>query len=834
MITVSIRPTPEQLTVTDACLSGASLVMEAGAGTGKTSTLRLAAGAMTRMRGVYVAYNKITAEEARRTFPGDVTCVTAHSLAYNAVGHRYAGRLPGQSRRMQAWAVANHLGIGAPLPLGDRYLLTQASLAKIVMGTIERYCHSADTDISGSHVPPVHGIDPNSFADLTWWVVPHAKQAWLDLADPRGRLPFKHDHYLKMWQLSRPVIRADYIMFDEAQDADPAVAAIIQQQASAQQIIVGDSCQAIYGWRGAEDALATWPADIRLNLTCSFRFGPVVAEEANKWLRILDAGYRLSGTPAIGSVVRTVPDPQVILCRTNAEAMLQARTALDAGQRVALAGRADDIRLLALTAIELRETGQTSNAELAGFRSWHDIQAYVRGDAAGADLAASVRLIDKYGAEDVIATLAQLTSETRAEVTVTTAHSAKGREWERVRIAEDFREPQAGTPVARSDAMLAYVAVTRARKQLDRTGLGWVDSYAARASAPAATAREEERKEKAMNQITAGAADPVPESGGGNPRPYAGGRAQAESASLIIRSDYDAWTTTTGRPEALPAEHPRMQQFGWAWRAVARRGLDDEAGPASTRYHVLSHAANALAEAIRAQARPTAGGRTEAAALHRLSDHALQHALRLQATADQQFLRSAKGGRYDGIKHAMDGSKFVAKDYSTWSQSPAAALAASDPKLWQHARRLDLAWRQIRQHGLDDGAGPAAARYTGLGDAAAEMASAYPPGLPSSALAMLLELRAHAGKHATRLRATADAQASAAGGTREEQQIAAAVEQFQRPAGAYHGLPAGTAAVAASAHSSQPGNLRDTAGTSEATSRDARTGQQQSAKEREQ
>ena len=33
MITQSMQPTPEQLAVADACLGGASLVMEAGAGT---------------------------------------------------------------------------------------------------------------------------------------------------------------------------------------------------------------------------------------------------------------------------------------------------------------------------------------------------------------------------------------------------------------------------------------------------------------------------------------------------------------------------------------------------------------------------------------------------------------------------------------------------------------------------------------------------------------------------------------------------------------------------------------------------------------------------------
>ena len=39
-----------------------------------------------------------------------------------------------------------------------------------------------------------------------------------DLSDPQGSLPFSHDHYVKVWQLNKPVISADYILLDEAQD----------------------------------------------------------------------------------------------------------------------------------------------------------------------------------------------------------------------------------------------------------------------------------------------------------------------------------------------------------------------------------------------------------------------------------------------------------------------------------------------------------------------------------------------------------------------------------------------------------------------------------------
>jgi superfamily I DNA/RNA helicase len=65
---------------------------------------------------------------------------------------------------------------------------------------------------------------------------------------------------------------------------------------------------------------------------------------------------------------------------------------------------------------------------------------------------------------------------------VSTAHKAKGREWPTVRIAGDFPEPRRshnGQPgqVPRADAMLAYVAVTRARHTLDPQGLAWVEGW---------------------------------------------------------------------------------------------------------------------------------------------------------------------------------------------------------------------------------------------------------------------------------------------------------------------------------------------------------------------
>jgi superfamily I DNA/RNA helicase len=109
------RPTGEQQAIIDASQSGADLVIEAGAGTGKTSTLRLVANTQPRRRGLYVAYNKAIATDAKRSFPTSVTCTTAHSLAFRAVGRRFAHRLNGP--RMPARQTANELGITRPLAI---------------------------------------------------------------------------------------------------------------------------------------------------------------------------------------------------------------------------------------------------------------------------------------------------------------------------------------------------------------------------------------------------------------------------------------------------------------------------------------------------------------------------------------------------------------------------------------------------------------------------------------------------------------------------------------------------------------------------------------------
>jgi len=226
----------------------------------------------------------------------------------------------------------------------------------------------------------------------------------------------------------------------------------------------------------------------RLDLSQSFRFGPLLADEANRWLAIADAPIRLTGTLALPTELGPVTQPDAVLCRTNVGAMAQAMDLMAAGHRVGLVGGGDGLRALALAAQDLREGRRTTHPEWVLFPSWGELQDYAAHGPAGRDLRPFVDLGDTHGTDAILAAVARLAPEHQAEVTVSTAHKAKGREWAHVKIADDFTPPKdtdqhddtgraVPGPIDDSEARLAYVAVTRTRCLLDIGGQSWIHDH---------------------------------------------------------------------------------------------------------------------------------------------------------------------------------------------------------------------------------------------------------------------------------------------------------------------------------------------------------------------
>lgn len=479
-------PTDEQQLAVNGFSTGENIVIEAGAGTGKTSTLQYIAQTVPHRKGLYLAFNKAIQTEAEEKFRGtNVTAKTAHSLAYARFGRPNQEKLA-KGMRMRAGDRGDILGLMGTLAVGGGARRIPRHVAiRLVGDTVNAFCRTSALEITPElvPVPDTLMLTEHETADLQRQIAKYAVKYWDDVLNPKGQLPYTHDFYLKQWAMSNPVLEADYILFDEAQDSDPLISSVVLAQTSTQIVAVGDQNQAIYGWRGALNAMDHFGGQ-RFQLTQSFRFGQEIADEANVWLTQLQADLRLRGTDKPSSVHESRNRiPEAVLCRTNAGAIGEVMNSqrLDVPVAISGKGKADQMRKLAEAAKSLVEQGWTRHPELDMFRSWEEVQEYVEEDD-GADLAPLVKLIDQYGPDKLINAIDNCVPEDRARTVIATAHVAKGLEWFHVRIADDFKIPGLDDdgnpePILESDAMLAYVAVTRAQRHLDPGGLAWIRSY---------------------------------------------------------------------------------------------------------------------------------------------------------------------------------------------------------------------------------------------------------------------------------------------------------------------------------------------------------------------
>lgn len=485
-----ITPTAEQIAALDAFATGDDLIIEAGAGAGKTSTLNLLAAAASNRRGQYLAFSRALVDDARGAFPSHVNVSTVHSLAFRVMGSRFSHRLNGP--RMRSEELAARLSIHPmTIRVGDHEkILPAAYLAGHVMRALTVFCQSADPAPTERHFPYVQGIDLPEQDGAQGWennravrraLMAALARAWADVQTAGGSLPFKHEHYLKMWERSGPRIPVDFLLFDEAQDVSPVMASIVGQQTHAQRVYVGDSSQAIFGFTGAIDAMAQLRAagGARVaTLTQSFRFGDAIASTANRVLSELPTGMRIRGTPTIPSVVGDVAEPAAILCRTNATAVQTLMNAAEDGRRGHLVGGGGEVVAFARGAQELQQRGHTSHQDLACFASWGQVIEYVHRDAQGDDLKLLVNLVDRFGAETIARALETMPREADADLVISTAHRSKGREWASVRLASDFPADQPGgdgeDEPSEDELRLLYVAATRARIELDASAVAWI------------------------------------------------------------------------------------------------------------------------------------------------------------------------------------------------------------------------------------------------------------------------------------------------------------------------------------------------------------------------
>ena len=477
--------TEEQIHCVNSALEAANsskpLVIEAGAGCGKTTTLQSISSALFETghaKQLYLAYNSALAAAGREAFSSGVEVRTVHSAAYRALSKALAHRKTGS---VYSKHIIDALALDGRVGVPDKF-----AYARALLTSMERFCASADNNISLDHIAQWLLHDAISVEQAI-----EDTQQLFQLVSPlsKGSIPVSHDAYLKTWHLlgAPGMNEYDSVLVDEAQDSSAVMLGCLEHANNL--IAVGDSAQQIYAFRGAVDALRNMDGR-RCSLSQSFRFGPEVAILANKLLQKKKAkpGLVLKGMASKGTTLTAAPKGEAVtkIYRTNAELVKDALMLYDYNRsdQVFVIGDLEDLALKVRTAFDLKRgiLSGKKHPSFFQFKSFYEAECWAE-KYADAEIAQIISMTKEFDSRssDVVGMLENLGARTKANkkppvdarFVLTTAHRCKGLEWANTIIASDFdklftpfNQKRLGSKVD-DELNLLYVALTRGIQTVD-------------------------------------------------------------------------------------------------------------------------------------------------------------------------------------------------------------------------------------------------------------------------------------------------------------------------------------------------------------------------------
>lgn len=325
-----MKPTDEQSQIVKLFKDGKSLNVKAFAGAGKTTTLLQIAEASAELEksGIYFSFNKKMVEDIKKKKPpNNLQCYTTHAFALQKMKMKFDDMdkliKTNNTKYIESALDVETEYFGEPPKSekepDDRYRITPYSFAVYVKNTIKNFCHSESEYIDITHTSFLNkrlvGLLRYRGGDIITDDIDYVREKvknmaisiWQRMISPNDSMRLGHDGYLKVWSLSKPKLDFDFILFDEAQDTNPCVLSVINNQ-TAQRIFVGDTNQQIYEWRGAINAMENVDnIDATKYITQSFRFGPRIAELATGLLRAMKEEKTVNGNDECDSTVRFTP-----------------------------------------------------------------------------------------------------------------------------------------------------------------------------------------------------------------------------------------------------------------------------------------------------------------------------------------------------------------------------------------------------------------------------------------------------------------------------------------------------------------------------------------------
>ena len=409
----------------------------------------------------------------------DITVETAHSLAFRHVVIR--SNYTVRKTDYKSYEIAEHLGIQ-----GSDEKHTEYIIANHVSKFVAYFCNSDKRRVQElNYLDVVSEPKAQTFVSTFYDYILLQTRRFLDLMN-KGAVEITHDFYLKKFQLSDPVLHYDYILFDEGQDASPAMLDVFLKQ-QAVKVIVGDTHQQIYSWRHAVNSLQHVDFPV-LNLSASFRFPQSIATLATG---ILDWKKHLGEPNSIQITGKGVPGKgkqKAVIARTNLGLLLKAIayvTERKSLQKIYFEGNiysytyADEgASLYDVLHLYNNKRSLIRDKLIQQMATLADLEDYIE-KTEDAQLGMMLEIVEEYGNEipAIIKSLKDKhTSDEekeKAELVFSTVHRCKGMEYDEVQIVEDFlSEEKIEKALAEKKSIskineeinLLYVAVTRTKR----------------------------------------------------------------------------------------------------------------------------------------------------------------------------------------------------------------------------------------------------------------------------------------------------------------------------------------------------------------------------------
>lgn len=431
-------------------------VIDRGIVTHNTTTILEWVKQHPEFKTLYLAFNRSVKQEMESKSVGvsNLTVMTAHGLAYQNVvkGSNYKVRSSFTVMDViDLLDLTEFYGLSASLAEGER--ITDLEFATFVLNVFNSLCYSRCFSINDEdfrrgirdEYTKKFGIGVfDNYSDLMYRCV---LSIWKQMKS--GSVPVTHDFYLKLYQVSKPVLRFDAILLDEAQDSNDVMLDIIERQDCIKGF-VGDACQQIYGFRDAVNAFEKIEHK-SFHLSNSFRFGEKIANLANKVLSWRD---RLGATDTVNVTGLGVYDDDSIhsecfIARKNINLLAKAFELINEDYEVNLYFEggyngytfSSNGSIWDVYNLYIGQHSKIKGRFLAKFKDWDAFKEFLE-KGLDNDLAVLSGIVERYGRRlpDLLHRLKSRLVEDRSEADfiLSTVHKAKGLEYDFVHVYNDF------------------------------------------------------------------------------------------------------------------------------------------------------------------------------------------------------------------------------------------------------------------------------------------------------------------------------------------------------------------------------------------------------------